>query len=710
MKNSNYLLIIAFFVISASNFSLLNGQINEKSSALGYAHASYSGLSDDAFMNKWMVLGPIKIDKTGAKPDENKQKAAFETDLLTNVVIPPKKSLPNVKLGDTTYAWKPAKFDDGIIDFDKLFNQLDFSMAYALAEIKMDNPAKILVGIGSDDAIKIFLNGKLVHNNWIARALSADDDLLMLDLKKGSNQILVKVQDMEYDWTFCIRKLGVNILNNTLVKASGSGNLDNVKLLVDNGANVNATNDIGLSAYQNAMMKGREETMAFLQENGAKTDTPFPLFESLVDNIFKSAQNGISPGVAVLVSQNGKIIYQKSFGYADVGNKVPVSSDTKFRIGSITKQFIASSILKLQEEGKLNVQDKLSKFIPDFPKGDEITLHQLLTHTSGIFSYTESPNFYKYTTMPISSASLVDTIKTYPFDFNPGEKYKYCNSGYFILGYIVEKTSGKKLNDYLTETFFKPLGMNSTGIHDPYKLLENEAYGYSYERGKVIKSLNWDMSWAGGAGAIYSTVKDLNLWNEAIFNGKVLSAASIQSAFTPSELNNKEKTEYGYGWVISKYRGLNSIGHTGGLDGFLSGLGRQPESNTNIIILCNSTPPPDGINPYFNAMTIFEYLFWPKMEKQKSYVDIKLDAAIMKLYVGQYDYGSGAILTVSLEEGQMYAQMTGQHKFPIYAMANNEFYWKIVEASIKFEMDEKGMSTGAVHSQGGQQLKVKKIQ
>jgi len=709
MKNTKQLFLLIFLMIFLVDFPLLKSQINDKSTAIGYADASYAGLTDNVFMKSWMVLGPVKVDKTVAKPDENKQKEAFEKDLLSSVVVQPKKNLANIKLGDSIYAWKSAKFENGVIDFDKFYNQLDYSIAYALAEIKMENPEKILVGIGSDDGVKVFLNGKLVHSNMVARGLTPDEDMVILDLKKGSNQILVKVQDMEMDWSFCIRRLGKNTLNDNLITASGSGNLDNVKLLIENGADVNATNDLGFTAYQNAMIKGREQSMAFLKEKGAKTDTPLLPFEKLVDNIFKSAQKKFTPGVAVLVSQNGKIIYEKSFGYADVGNKVLVNSDTKFRIGSVTKQFIASGILKLQEEGKLTIGDKLTKYIPEFPGGDEITLHHLLTHTSGIHSYTSRPDFIKYSTMPVTVASLIDTIKAYPSDFKPSERYSYCNSGFFILGYIIEKVSGKNLNEYLTDTFFKPLAMNSTGIHDPYKLLENEAYGYSYDNGKLIKALNWDMSWAGGAGAIYSTVKDLYLWNEAIFNGKVLSESSIKAAFTSGELNNKEKTGYGYGWGISKYRGLQVIGHGGGLHGFLSELIRQPESNTSVIVLCNSTPPPDGIDPSTNSYSIFDYLLWQNMEKQKTYADIKLDETTMKLYVGQYEYGPGAVLTVTLEGEQLFAQMTGQAKFPIFAMAKDEFYWKVVEASIKFVMDEKGIVTGATHSQGGQQLNVKKI-
>lgn len=697
----------ALFLVSI--FSL-QGQTQSTASAPGYGEASYSGLPDNEFMNNWLVLGPVTIKDIGTAPDDKKQKEAFNKDERTSIVVNPKKEMPVVKIGDTTFAWKPVKFNDGIIDFIKIFGEHDFAAAYALAEIKMDAPAKILVGIGSDDGIKLFVNGTLVHSNWVGRATAPDDDIVILDLKKGSNQVLVKIQNMEYGWSFCIRKPGKDILGNLLVASSGKGNLDNVKLLIQNGADINALNELGLTPYQNASIRGREIVMDYLKERGAKTDVAMPSFDKLVDNIFKSAQSGTTPGVSVLVSQDGTVIYQKAFGYADVGNKVPVTPDMKFRIGSITKQFIATCILKFQEEGKLSLQDKLSKYISDFPRGDEVTIQHLLTHTSGIHSYTNRPYFLKYVTMPVTTAALVDTIKAYPYDFNPGDKYQYNNSGFALLGYILEKLSGKSLAVYLNETLFKPLGMNNTGIYETSKVLDNEAYGYAYNNDTLQKALYWDMSWAGGAGALYSTTKDLYTWNEAVFNGKVLSDESLKAAFTPGLLNNKEKTDYGYGWSLGDFRGYKLISHGGGLHGFLSYLERQPEKKVTVVVLCNSTPPPAGIDPTSNTLLITEYLLWSGMAKQSSFAsDMKIDEKTLESYTGRYNYGQGAVLIVTLENGQLMAQMTGQPNFPVYPSSNDQFSWKVVEATIKFVKDDKGVVTHAIHNQGGQQLEAKKL-
>jgi CubicO group peptidase (beta-lactamase class C family) len=697
-------------------FILWASQQNEKilQEIKGYGEATYKGLNENEFLKNWLILGPVKITEDTIKPDDKAQKEAFNIDYFSSVEISINKYPANIIIRNKEFSWKMVKNEDDAIDLNQVLGENDFAIAYALAEIKMDEPAKILAGVGSDDGIKIFLNGKLVHENWVPRPVNTDDDIISLNLKKGSNQILLKIQNMEYGWGFTMRALGKDILNDKLLESSGNGDLDNVKLLVENGVNINVTNEIGLSAYQNAILRGREDIARYLKEKGVDTLSVMPEFKSLADNVFKSATKDRSPGVAVLVSRDGKIIYENAFGYADIGNRVPVTTETKFRIGSITKQFTAAAILKLQENGKISVNDTLSRFIPDFPSGNEVTVHHLLTHTSGIHSFTNRPNFMKYATMSISPEAMIDTIKNFKYDFDPGESYQYNNSGYYILGYIIEKVSGKEYGEYLKETFFDPLGMKNTGVHGPLLVLDNEATGYSLEGGTLKKAINWDMTNAGGAGALYSTVHDLYTWNEALFNGKVLSDESLKAAFTPVVLNNNKKpegVEYGYGWGFYKIRGLDFTAHSGGLHGFLSFLSRQPDNNVTITVLCNSTPPPEGINPGNNGNLIAEYLMWKEMEKQSSYTtDTTVDLSILKDYTGRYNYGRGAVLIVSLENNNLYAQLTGQSRFQIFPSSENEFYWKAVEASVKFIRDDNGNVTHAIHSQGGMQFEAKKLE
>ncbi len=671
-----------------------------------YGKASYTVLADDSFMNNWLVLGPVYFGTSGTTPDESQQKAAFDKNELTTVPLKGGKLPASVKIANKEYSFKPVSSPDGIIDFAAVLGNADYAIAYAIAEINLEAPMKVLMGVGSDDDIKIFVNGIMAHSNWIARATVPDDDMVMLDLKKGSNQVIVEVQNIASGWSFAMRKVGMNTLGDHLVKSAGMGNLDDVKLLLANGAGINTQGRSGLSAYQSAKIHGREKVMEFLVEKGAKTDLPMPSLEKLADPVFAAADSGVTPGVSVLIASNGEILYQKGFGYADVGNSVPVTPETKFRIGSITKQFIAAAILKMQEEGKLSVQDNLSKYVPGFPRGEEVTLHHLLTHISGIHSYTNRPGFLKYVTLPITTAALVDTIKSFPYDFNPGERYQYNNSGFFLLGYIIEKISGTSLADYLDQNLFKPLGMNNTGVYSVNKLLAHEAYGYGMENGKIVKALNWNMDWAGGAGALYSTAKDLYTWNEAVFNGKVLSAESMTAAFAPAVLNSGEKIDYGYGWALSTYRGSKFISHGGGLHGFLSYITRQPEEKITVVVLCNS----QAINPTSDGNTLAEYVLWNNMANQTTLSsDIQVDQKILAGYTGRYDYGQGMVLKVTLDGTQLYAQMTGQPSFPIYPASTTEFNWKVVDANIKFVTDESGNVTHAFHHQSGQELKVAKL-
>jgi CubicO group peptidase (beta-lactamase class C family) len=281
----------------------------------------------------------------------------------------------------------------------------------------------------------------------------------------------------------------------------------------------------------------------------------------------------------------------KGYGLADREHDVPVTPQTIFRIGSMTKQFTASAILKLQEEGKLSVKDKLSKYIPDFPRGSEVTLRQLLTHTSGIHDYTPEPDHLSDVAKPTTTEALIGKIKKSPYDFDPGTKWRYDNSGYTLLGYIVEKVSGQSYGDFLRENFFQPLGMTNTGVYRANPGLPHEALGYSLGTNGFERPFYIDPSWNGGDSALYSTVEDLYRWNEGIFNCRVLDAASLKAAFIPvvmeaSQLNSGYG--YGFGWFVGRYRGLRDISHGGAIPGFSSLLLRLPDEKFTVVVLANA--------------------------------------------------------------------------------------------------------------------------
>jgi len=678
----------------------------------------YEDLQPNVFMKNWLVFGAIPISDDETKPNDEARKKAFDADQLQEQGgesdIQPEPGLTQ-KINDKEYTWQVIRSEEDIVDFAKIYGKKEFAVAYAWAEIDMRESKSVLLGIGSDDAVKIWLNGELVHENWVGRAVNKDDDIVPVTFQKGSNTLLLKIQNGILEWGFCCQILGPDKLPERLFQAAKRGNLDDIEMLLSHGAEINATVPPGLTALHAAKISGKKEVVEFLLDKGADPNIEMPPKEEIVDSMFNSVIKDYSSGAAVLVAQDGEILYQKGFGYANLEHKVPVIPETKFRIGSITKQFTASAILKLQEEGKLNVDDKLSKFIPDYPRGDEVTIHHLLTHTSGIHSYTGKTDFMETVTVEVKPEKLIDSFKNDDFDFDPGEKWLYNNSGYFLLGYIVKKVSGESFDDYLKHNFFERFDMNNTGIHHWKLVLENEATGYSYENGKFYKALNWDMSRAGGAGALYSTVGDLYRWNEAVFNGKVLSESSLKAAFTPVTLNDGTKanamgSRYGYGWMISEIRGLKEFSHGGGLNGWSAYLARFPEQNFSVVVLSNALPLPPGFSPQEFSRNIAEVYLWQEMADSGSVaVDKDIDTSIYDGYVGRYDYGSGAVLVLTREGDRLFAQLTGQPKFEIFPKSETEFFWKVVDAQIKFVKNENGEVIHVVHRQGGREFEAPKL-
>jgi CubicO group peptidase (beta-lactamase class C family) len=661
----------------------------------------------------YLVIGPFPLEE-GA--DEQAKKAEFQQDLLSpehlSVV---KEGLSLMHLG-RSFQWQKAELLEGYLDLDEFYNKPDHVYAYAYAEFDMTEDSKRLAGIGSDDAIRIWLNGEMVHDNFALRAHKANDDVVELSFKKGKNQLLVKVLDDRYDWGFSLQFLQLSDLNSLLYEAARDGQMDEANLLLDNKADPNKSGLYDLTPWQAARMKGRTEMCELLEKHGATPDLPFPANTEIATMLFNPLGEGKLPGAAVLAAQDGQILFETGFGYADIENNVPVSSETKFRIGSISKQFTAAAILKLAEQGKLKLHDPLIKYIPDFPKGKDVTIRHLLTHTSGIHSYTGDPRFLERVTKPIAPKDLIEEIKKYDYDFEPGTNWAYNNSGYFILGYLVEQISGMPFGNYLKKTFFSPLGMKNTGVYVNGKKYKNEAKGYSFENDSLAPAIDWDMSWAGGAGNLYSTAGDLYLWNEAIFNGKVLKPETLKEAHAPAKLNDGSlpsalgSAGYGFGWGIGEFRGTPEISHSGGLHGFITNLSRLSEENLTVVVLTNCTPEIDK-GPTEYTYELIEIFAWSKLAEQSSFsVQQDIDPALFNDYAGQYEYPGGAIMVISVENGQLFAKLATQPAFEIFPQTETKFFWKAVDAQIEFVRDESGAVTHALHTQGGQTAKAPRIE
>jgi CubicO group peptidase (beta-lactamase class C family) len=681
------------------------------------ADAHYSNVTPDEHMKEWLLLGPIPAQEADVNPSaprvESARKMGLEQDLLEKAggearISPKSGTKVDVRGGELK--WKSHKSASDEVDLIDALGKHDFAVAYAAATFESQEDKTQLVGLGSDDGVRVWLNGELVHENPTPRALNVDDDVFSVKLKKGTNRLLIKVVNDEQDWGYAFRFLSPEILAKRLFIAASKGEVETVKKLVSNGVDAGARSAAGITAAQIAKARGHDEVVDFLVSKGAAPPQPFDA-GPVVTAILEEISSDDAPGVAVLVARDGKVLLSHGFGMADLSHDLPIKTTTKFRIGSVTKQFAAAAILKLQEEKKLSVNDKLSKFFPDYPRGDEVTIHHLLTHTSGIKSFTSKPDFMKNVTAPASSREMIDSFKNDKFDFDPGTKMAYNNSGYFLLGAIVEKVSGKSFNDYLRDTFFEPLEMHDTGVHSSTAVLKKEATGYSYVGGTAAKAVNWDMSRAGAAGALYSTVEDLMRWNEGVFGGKVLSEESLKAAFTPVKLDSGEEPmmPYGYGWIIGEYRGLKTISHGGGLQGWLSFLTRYVDQNMTVVVLHNAMPPVPELSANEVAELVADAFLWQEMKPRPKYeIDESVDPTTFMAYVGRYDF-MGAVMDVALDGGQLTAQLTGQPRFPIYPLGPDKFFWKVVDAQIEFKKDDEGHVVSAQHKQGGMNFSLKRL-
>ena len=321
---------------------------------------------------------------------------------------------------------------------------------------------------------------------------------------------------------------------------------------------------------------------ALAQQQAAKTKS------ARIDEVMNLANKYRLFNGSVLVAENGKVIYKKGVGLANMEWNIPNSAETKFRLGSITKQFTATAILQLVDQGKVKLDGKVSDYLPDYRKdvGDKVTVHQLLNHTSGIPSYTGLPGFFQDVSRnPFKVDDFVKKYASNDLEFEPGSKFSYNNSGYFLLGAIIEKVSGKPYEQVLKENIFEPLGMKNTGYDHFDTLIEKRATGYQKTANGFVNAPYLDMSIPYAAGSLYATVEDLFLWDQALYTDRVLPEQTKQVMFKPHLAN------YAYGWSVRNARfdpKVQVITHNGGINGFSTTIIRFPAEKNLIVMLDNT--------------------------------------------------------------------------------------------------------------------------
>jgi CubicO group peptidase (beta-lactamase class C family) len=288
---------------------------------------------------------------------------------------------------------------------------------------------------------------------------------------------------------------------------------------------------------------------------------------------------------AVLVARNGEVLFSQGYGLADRDKNLPNTPQTKYRLGSITKQFTAMAILMLQAQAKLNVQDPICRYIPECPPAwQAITTHHLLTHTSGIPNFTGFRDYQATKATPSPPAQTIARFRNEPLDFQPGKRWNYSNSGYILLGYIIEQASGQSYEAFLQANIFAPLHMKATGYdHNDGSL----AVGYTGRHGLWRKAETIDMSIPYAAGGLYSTVEDLFRWDQALYTEQLVPQEMLDLMFTPYAKMPGIGLSYGYGWSVGEMNNHQAVAHGGGIEGFVTEIRRYIEDQVTIIILSN---------------------------------------------------------------------------------------------------------------------------
>jgi CubicO group peptidase (beta-lactamase class C family) len=408
-----------------------------------------------------------------------------------------------------------------------------------------------------------------------------------------------------------------------------------------------------------------------------------------IDDLLSQRFKPDEPGAAVIVCQDSVPILRKGYGLANLELQVPVEPRMVFRIGSVTKQFTAVAILMLLEEGKLDLQDPLDRYLPDYPaQGKTITIEHLLTHTSGIRSYTDMPEWLPLMRKDLKVDEMIAIFKDQPLDFGPGERWQYNNSGYFLLGAIIEKVSGKPYARFIQERIFEPLAMKSAFYDDPGRLVPGRAAGYSKGEQGTMNAPYISMSQPYSAGSLACSVDDLALWDAALYTDKLLKPEILQKAWTSHILPDGTDTRYGYGWGVSEYAGFTLIAHGGGINGFVCQVTRIPGLRLFTALLTNSDGNADIEKIAFRVTA----LAMGKPYEQP--VVISLPETALQEFVGVYQIDPKNERIITVKEGRLHSQRTGGSLLELQPVSTSEFYFTDSDDSLVFQRGIGGKITG----------------
>ncbi len=399
------------------------------------------------------------------------------------------------------------------------------------------------------------------------------------------------------------------------------------------------------------------------------------------DDLMREACAPDGPGAAVLVARNGTPIVRKGYGLASLELGVPVEPHMVFRIGSLTKQFTAVAVLILAERGELSLEDDVTRYLPKYPTGGRrITVEHLLTHSGGIRNYTDMPEWLQLWRRDMTVQELVDFFRNQPLEFAPGEHWEYSNSGYILLGAIIERISGRTYAEFLEENIFGPLGMRHTCYDQASRVIPGRVPGYDRIGDEWQNAPYISMTQPFSAGALASSVDDLLLWDEALYTDRLLSPELLGRAFTPARLRDGTPTGYGYGWVISEYAGRRTAEHGGGINGFLSYAIRVPEEHLYVAVLMNTTAP--GLPPEQVAVRLAGIAMGrPYAEPEPA----EVSRAELERLVGVYRVSDRREQVVTLDGDRLRIQGTSGRKEDLLPLSPREFVVRGSFTRVRFD-------------------------